>query len=80
MVIIGGVEESLLFVKVNSMTVGRITPSAIINIADSNRERGAARSAVTHQLKLTYCFSEVFYMSVTMHSFFSLSGGPFILT
>lgn len=45
MVIIVGEEESLLFVKVNSMPLGRITPSAIINIAESNRERGAARSA-----------------------------------
>lgn len=45
MVIIVGEEESLLFVKVNSMTLGRITPSAIINIAESMGERGAARSA-----------------------------------
>lgn len=42
MVITVGEEESLLFVKVNSVTLGRITPTAIINIAESNRERGAA--------------------------------------
>lgn len=61
MVIIVGQEESLLFVKFNSIIQGRITPSAIINIAERNREKGAARSAVTHLLELIYSFS-VFYV------------------
>lgn len=59
MVIIVGQEESLLFVKFNSIRLGRITSSAIINITERNR--GAARSAVTHLLKLISFFS-VFYV------------------
>lgn len=74
MVIIVGEEKSLLFVKVNSMTLGRITPSAIINIAEGNRgeERGAASSACT-PTETYVLFSEVFYTEpLTLHRAFIL--------
>lgn len=70
MVIIVGEEESLLFVKVNSVTLARVTPCAIINIAARSRERGAARRALTPHLKLTYFFQRCFLhtLSQRIHS------------